>query len=717
MIGLGLGIHRKRRSSTTPVIPVLVSAETAPYSTTDIYLTFDQTMDESIIPDWSCFTIKCNGNVVELPNVEYYMQNLDLYLSTGNFAYSDIITISYTAPEINPLQGVDGGLVASFVDYPVTNNIAWPALAPSDLSLVVDSDTQITATWVNNDTFGDGTELEISTDNFATVDDTITNALGVTSEVITGLTAGTLYYFKVRAYVGAVHSEYSGAVSAVTTIVTLLSDGNTVAWYSSDNAGSITVDDSIHISQINDILESGHNLLSTLTNRPILTSTGIIFDGVSHFMKTANFTFDQPEFVYLVIKPLAWTLWKVILDGSAINTMQIIQNPTKPQVGFYSGETIQITDVPLGKWVIMRVLFSGINGKVIINNNTPVTGNIGTVNAGGISLGARADKNPSFANFALKETIFRKSVAGESDIYNYLESKYRGILGTSVTYVLAGYYTNVPGKMYIAKSDGGMVFYDFTNPYTSGYSKLVCPNIMYKDGYYYVSYIPIQTADDISTKLIIIKSNDLITWVNVVEIDFNGGAAGIEGLEDSCWFIEEGIIHLIFGASLSNVQWQSDWQIYEIHATNSGLTTWSDPVKITQTGLNNNIIDPTVCKIGSYYYMFVKDEDTDKIRLFRSLSLIENWSEYTDCTSLIDSLVSLPGGVDNKYGEGPFLLKIEGGWRLYIDSYAAASPLHQCYVESYDDFVTFTKPVVCDYDNDIWHMSIIEQGVNTQHCF
>jgi hypothetical protein len=584
---------------------------------------------------------------------------------------------------------------------------------PTALSATVISDTAIDL----DCTATEALSYEIST-NGTNYTEVGTTAKGTTTLHITeGLTAGTLYYFRVRAYVGAVHSEYSGAVSAVTTIVTLLSDGNTVAWYSSDNAGSITVDDSIHISQINDILESGHNLLSTLTNRPILTSTGIIFDGVSHFMKTANFTFDQPEFVYLVIKPMAWKLWNVILDGSAINTMQIIQNPTKPQVGFYSGETIQITDVPLGKWVIMRVLFSGINGKVIINNNTPVTGNIGTVNAGGISLGSRADKNTNFANFALKETIFRKSVAGESDIYNYLESKYRGILGTSVTYVLAGYYTNVPGKMYIAKSDGGMVFYDFTNPYTSGYSKLVCPNIMYKDGYYYVSYIPIQTADDISTKLIIIKSNDLITWVNVVEIDFNGGAAGIEGLEDSCWFIEEGIIHLIFGASLSNVQWQSDWQIYEIHATNSGLTTWSDPVKITQTGLNNNIIDPTVCKIGSYYYMFVKDEDTDKIRLFRSLSLIENWSEYTDCTSLIDSLVSLPGGVDNKYGEGPFLLKIEGGWRLYIDSYAAASPLHQCYVESYDDFVTFTKPVVCDYDNDIWHMSIIEQGVNTQHCF
>jgi hypothetical protein len=76
----------------------------------------------------------------------------------------------------------------------------WDALAPSDLAVVVDSDTAMTVSWTNNDTKGDGTKLEMSSDGGSTYEVIATLELGVATYTKTGLTANTLYYFRVRAF-------------------------------------------------------------------------------------------------------------------------------------------------------------------------------------------------------------------------------------------------------------------------------------------------------------------------------------------------------------------------------------------------------------------------------------------------------------------------------------------------------------------------------------
>ena len=96
-----------------------------------------------------------------------------------------------------------------------TKQDIWTALAPSDLAVVINSDTQATLTWINNDTKGDGSELEMSTDG-VTYNVIATLALGTATYPKTGLTADTLYYFRIRAYKGSVYSEYSSVVSAAT---------------------------------------------------------------------------------------------------------------------------------------------------------------------------------------------------------------------------------------------------------------------------------------------------------------------------------------------------------------------------------------------------------------------------------------------------------------------------------------------------------------------
>jgi hypothetical protein len=121
--GIGLMISPgKRQSSSAPVIPELVSAVS---TSEDIYLTFNQEMDETSVPALSCFIVKINGSIAQINEVAYYNHLLDLWLGT-TLVYGDIVTVSYTQPETNPLQSLTGGKVASFVDYPVTNNIEAP---------------------------------------------------------------------------------------------------------------------------------------------------------------------------------------------------------------------------------------------------------------------------------------------------------------------------------------------------------------------------------------------------------------------------------------------------------------------------------------------------------------------------------------------------------------------------------------------------------------
>jgi hypothetical protein len=112
MIGIGLGVHKKRRGSA-PVIPVFVSAVIENADPTKVIVTFDVPLNET--PSGG-FTIvgktlseSISGAVVTLT-------------ATEAFAYGDTLTVVYTKPALNPLQSLTGGKVASFSEA-VTNNV------------------------------------------------------------------------------------------------------------------------------------------------------------------------------------------------------------------------------------------------------------------------------------------------------------------------------------------------------------------------------------------------------------------------------------------------------------------------------------------------------------------------------------------------------------------------------------------------------------------
>lgn len=217
-------------------------------------------------------------------------------------------------------------------------------------------------------------------------------------------------------------------------IPAILTDGNTVGWYIASATGTITKDGSNKVSQWNDTLGSGHNLLNdgTADFTPTWSATGITFNGAYNYM-AASFTLNQPEFIYIVINIASTTLdYSPLFNGVGGYTngvSMVINCSTSPITGLSAGTTIGYPGFVANSYIILRYLINGASSKIIVNAGTPVTGNAGANNMGGFTLGS--DNGAGYAgghsNIVVKEAIIRKTAdnsTNETAIYNYLKTRY-----------------------------------------------------------------------------------------------------------------------------------------------------------------------------------------------------------------------------------------------------------------------------------------------------
>ena len=207
----------------------------------------------------------------------------------------------------------------------------------------------------------------------------------------------------------------------------VISDGNSVAWYIADDLSTITKDVSDFVSVWADKLGSGNDLLES-TNKPKwFLDDGILFDGVNDVMKTGAFTFNQPEQIYIVFKQVTWTSNLYIFDGNTLLKGALRQTAGTNQIVAYAGSNSGGQTLALDTYAIVRILFNGASSEIILNEDTPVTGNFGANNMGGFTLGALGNGTQGYTNIQVKEIILRKiadSSGDETDIYDYLKSKY-----------------------------------------------------------------------------------------------------------------------------------------------------------------------------------------------------------------------------------------------------------------------------------------------------
>ena len=209
----------------------------------------------------------------------------------------------------------------------------------------------------------------------------------------------------------------------------VLEDGSTVAWFLSDEPTTITKDVADRVSRWNDYLGSGHDLIQGVgADQPLWSANGILFDGVSEFMKTAPFAWVQPEMIYIVFKQVNWGTDRTIFDGNTpASTLFYQRLITPPILNVYAGLfSDQNANLALNTWGIARILFNGASSTFQIDETTQLTGDYGTQDSEGFCLGARPD-NTKYSKIEVKEIILRNvadTAPDEAAIYAYLSSKY-----------------------------------------------------------------------------------------------------------------------------------------------------------------------------------------------------------------------------------------------------------------------------------------------------
>jgi hypothetical protein len=191
-------------------------------------------------------------------------------------------------------------------------------------------------------------------------------------------------------------------------------------------AGGVTIDANNKVRRY-----TGNHLSQPVgTNQP----TNQVFDGVDNFMRCALNTFNQPCFLYLMMRQVTWTGQDYFFDGGTSDNCLIYQKNTAPSpniAAYAGGFSANCNQLVLNTWGVVRVLYSGAASKMIINDNAPITGNFGTNAMGGFTLGRNGTISARYGNLEIKEGILRSSTVGETAIYNYYATKYAAIIGTT----------------------------------------------------------------------------------------------------------------------------------------------------------------------------------------------------------------------------------------------------------------------------------------------
>jgi len=571
---------------------------------------------------------------------------------------------------------------------------SWSAEAPTGLILTVISDTVIKLDWTNVDTTGDGVKVYISTDN-ATFILKATVALGVATYNASALTQSTKYYLKIVSYKGAVESGYSDYVYGVTW-ATAISDGNTVGWWDSQDLTTVTKDALNRVSQWNDKLGSGHNLVQTTdSKKPVWSKSGLDIKSLAgQSMKASGFTWNQPEYLYLVMRQNLFGNNKAFIAGNTDYNMLLRQVAAGaiPNIEAYAGTTsTAASNLNPTVLSIVRVLFNSPAGattsKLQINEEAAITGNFGALNAGGLTIGSNAAQTSLWSDCEITEIIGRKTAdsgATEASIYAYLKAKHQGVWvlqGVMLQETEAGDEHNVYEPTVL--EDGGI----FKMWYTGGWTTRNINYATSNDGKTWTKYVSNPVLSGYSRSSVIkvgsvfymsalkagelqmdtFNSNDGIAWTKIKDAAISIGAGGAwdnPSLGNNCLYYESGVFYNLYDGTGGGTGFKT------------GLATSNDCITWTKYASNPIINDVARCragnivkKIGSAYYTWLigsldgSNLPSDIYR-YRSSDLI-TW--VADPIGAVFSRTQADEGVSTVVGQAadPYMTEIGGKCYLY----------------------------------------------------
>ena len=163
---------------------------------------------------------------------------------------------------------------------------------------------------------------------------------------------------------------------------------------------------------------NGHDLLQgTATNQPAYDGTAILtFDGVDNFMQTAAFTLNVPIQVSALVRQISFTNNDTFWDGIGVDLIDLFQNVTSPNVALYSGLTAaNNTNMTIGTFFAVTALYNGASSSLKVGSTAATTGNPGTRNAGGFTLGSggNAPGPSAWVNADFKDCLLYTSDAAD----------------------------------------------------------------------------------------------------------------------------------------------------------------------------------------------------------------------------------------------------------------------------------------------------------------
>lgn len=162
------------------------------------------------------------------------------------------------------------------------------------------------------------------------------------------------------------------------------------------------------VSQWDDLSGNGRHLLQgTDAARPALQADGsVLFNGTSHYLKCSAFTLNQPTCVLMVVKQVSWTSGERLCDGNTNDTGLLQQDTASPRVRVYAGVgDPYVTTLAVGSVGVLAAVYNSTSSSLRHNRNAALSGNGGTNNMGGFTLGARADGLSSFSHIQVYETV------------------------------------------------------------------------------------------------------------------------------------------------------------------------------------------------------------------------------------------------------------------------------------------------------------------------
>ncbi len=231
---------------------------TAPIPNAPTSATATSVSESQIDLKWTDTSASETGFTIERATNNTFTANLTTFTVGANvLAFGDSGLSSSTAYFYRVRATNSAGASPNSNTATATTKAASGIVAPSNLLLTVATNQQINLNWTDNSSNETGFKIERKTGINGTWAQIATVGAGVTTYSNTGLTAATLYYYRVRANTATANSSYTNYASATTAALP-------APWVSSDIGAVAATGSAVSTNGLFTVKGSGADIFGTL---------------------------------------------------------------------------------------------------------------------------------------------------------------------------------------------------------------------------------------------------------------------------------------------------------------------------------------------------------------------------------------------------------------------------------------------------------------------